>query len=130
MNSAIIRRIRDIVVAVAVLTIALPVLIISAIAIWVSDPGPILYRQYREGQFGKPFLMMKLRTMYHNADAILERHLSQMEEARAEWGQHLRLANDPRLIRGVGPLLRKLSIDELPNIWNVLKGEMTLVGQR
>jgi lipopolysaccharide/colanic/teichoic acid biosynthesis glycosyltransferase len=128
--SSFFKRIVDIVLSIVILALASPVLIVAAIAIWLSDPGPFLYSQIREGQFGEPFRMVKLRTMYQNASEILGHHLATNRAAQEEWQMHLCLVRDPRLIRGVGLLLRKLSIDEIPNLWNVLRGEMSLVGPR
>ena len=107
-----------------------PILLLAMVAIWFADPGPIFFRQWREGLDGKPFLMLKFRTMYRNAGAILEEHLRKNPEAEKEWLQYLRLAHDPRTIHAIGPIMRKFSIDELPQLWNILRGEMSLVGPR
>ncbi|MGJ8603155.1 MAG: sugar transferase [Marivita sp.] len=116
---------------VLVLMAALPVILILAVcAILIArDGGSPFYHQTRVGRFGKTFKMWKLRTMVANADQALEAHLRNNPEARAEWDRNQKLRNDPRITK-VGQFLRKASLDELPQLWNVLKGEMSLVGPR
>lgn len=110
---------------------AVPVLLILGIcALIISLDGKSpFYSQTRVGRFGKTFKMWKLRTMVVNADAALEEHLKQNPEARAEWDRNQKLRNDPRITK-VGAILRKTSLDELPQLWNVLIGDMSLVGPR
>jgi len=103
-----------------------PVLIVAAILIKLQDRGPIFYRQVRIGRFGEPFTVLKLRTMTPNADRLYD------ELARTRAGRDgplIKLANDPRRTT-VGRFLERLSVDELPQLWNVLRGEMSLVGPR
>ncbi|SHH51709.1 sugar transferase [Marivita hallyeonensis] len=123
-----IKRLLDVML---VLIAAVPVvLVLGVCALLVSrDGGSPFYSQTRVGQFGKTFKMWKLRSMVANADEALERHLSQNPQARAEWNRNQKLRNDPRITK-VGRILRKTSLDELPQLWNVLKGEMSLVGPR
>jgi lipopolysaccharide/colanic/teichoic acid biosynthesis glycosyltransferase len=116
----------DIVVAVTVLLLCLPLLIAAVIAIRLESPGPAVFRQRRMGRHGREFELLKLRGMYVDAvDAYPE--LYAYELARREDGFHRR--DDPRITR-VGRFVRKLSIDELPNFVNVLRGEMSVVGPR
>ena len=129
-SSRLLKRLTDLTIASVLLLLFSPILVSAMIAIWLADPGPVFFRQWREGLDGKPFLMLKFRTMYRNADAILEVHLHENSEAKKEWLQYLRLAHDPRLISMIGPIMRKFSIDELPQLWNILRGEMSLVGPR
>jgi lipopolysaccharide/colanic/teichoic acid biosynthesis glycosyltransferase len=124
------KRLIDMMIASVLLLMFSPILVSAIIAIWFADPGSIFFRQWREGLDGKPFLMLKFRTMYRNADAILEKHLEENQEAKNEWLQYLRLAHDPRTIHLIGPIMRKFSIDELPQLWNILRGDMSLVGPR
>ena len=100
-----------------------------ALAVRLCMGGPVHYWQNRIGQGGRTFRFYKFRSMVLNADEILERHLAEHPEAREEWNAFQKLANDPR-ITPLGKVMRKLSIDELPQFFNVLKGDMSLVGPR
>ena len=93
------------------------------------DGGPGFYGHTRVGRGGVPFRCWKLRTMCRESEARLEQHLATDAQAAAEWAASYKLQNDPRVTR-LGRVLRKTSLDELPQIWNVLKGEMSLVGPR
>lgn len=110
---------------------AIPVLIILGVcALLVArDGGSPFYCQTRIGRFGKTFKMWKLRSMVTNAEKALEDHLAKDPAARAEWDRNQKLRHDPRITK-VGAILRKTSLDELPQLWNVVKGEMSLVGPR
>lgn len=109
--------------------VILPVLVALAVAIRLDSPGPVLYRQRRIGRDGKPFRVWKFRTMVRDAEQRLAALLASDDRARAEWEATQKLVRDPRVTR-VGQLLRKTSLDELPQLWNVLMGEMSLVGPR
>ena len=87
------------------------------------------YRQERVGKNGKVFKLLKLRTMVHDAETVLKEHLATNPEAREEWNRNQKLRNDPRIIK-FGSFLRKSSMDELPQFWNVLVGEMSMIGPR
>lgn len=113
-----------IIAAPAVLAVVLPVALLIAI-----DGGKPFYVQERVGKGGRIFRMWKLRTMVRNADEMLAAHLVANPEARAEWDKYQKLHNDPR-ITPFGAFLRRSSIDELPQLWNVLKGDMSIVGPR
>lgn len=97
--------------------------------IWLDSPGSIFYKQTRIGQFGKHIKVWKFRTMKENAEEELEKDLAEHEDLYREWIANRKLKNDPR-VTAVGSVLRKLSLDELPQLWNVVKGEMSLVGPR
>jgi len=114
-----------------VLMAAAPVMLVLGVcALLVAlDGGSPFYHQTRIGRFGKPFKLWKLRSMVSNADQALEDHLARNPAARAEWDRNQKLRHDPR-ITTVGQILRKTSLDELPQLWNVLKGDMSLVGPR
>lgn len=124
----LIKRCFDLVVSAMVLTVASPVFLY--IAFKVSQSGrPIFFGHTRVGQHNKPFKCYKFRTMAPNADQLLTELLARDPEARAEWERDFKLKNDPR-ITPIGHFLRKTSLDEIPQLWNVLKGDMSLVGPR
>ena len=107
----------------------LPLLLMVAGLIWLSDPGPVLFSHPRVGRGGRVFRCLKFRTMVRNSDEVLVRHLEADPEAAREWDEQRKLRHDPR-VTSLGRALRKTSIDELPQLLNVLKGEMSLVGPR
>ncbi|MGR3273307.1 sugar transferase [Thalassococcus profundi] len=114
-----------------VLIAALPVLIILMVlaALISLDGGSPIYLQKRVGRSGRVFHMWKLRSMVMNADALLEQHLARDPALRREWNHTQKLRHDPRITR-IGRIIRKTSLDELPQLWNVLRGDMSLVGPR
>ncbi|MCH2250062.1 MAG: sugar transferase [Cognatishimia sp.] len=115
--------------AVAVLAIPVLVVVLILAAFVARDGKSPFYIQKRLGREGRTFKMVKLRSMVANADAILEDYLAQNPAEAREWHQKQKLINDPR-ITPVGHLIRKTSLDELPQLWNVLIGDMSLVGPR
>ncbi len=119
------KRLLDIVVASLLLVLTMPILVLAAIAIKCTSPGPVLFRQRRAGLGGKPFTMYKLRTMYGDA----EKRRAELLALNERDGPAFKIRNDPR-VTPVGRYLRKTCIDELPQLWNVLRGDMTLVGPR
>jgi len=119
----------DVAISTFLLIILSPLLATIAALIKISSPGPIFYTHERIGRHGKKFKVIKFRSMVVNADKILEEYLAHNEKAREEWLATRKLKNDPRITR-IGKFLRKYSLDELPQLWNVLKGEMSLVGPR
>ena len=118
----------DVVGAAAILLVLLPVLPLIAIAVWL-DGGQALYSHARVGFRGRTFGCLKYRTMVRDADARLAAHLSSNPEAAVEWATRRKLARDPRVTR-IGAILRATSLDELPQLINVLSGSMSLVGPR
>jgi Undecaprenyl-phosphate galactose phosphotransferase WbaP len=129
-RNRIVKRAADIVISALALTIGAPIIGIAALAIRWRSPGSPLYVQEREGKDGTTIRIVKLRSMFPDAETLLERHLEASEEALAEWNRFCKLKRDPRIIPGIGHFIRRTSIDELPQLWNVLKGEMSLVGPR
>lgn len=111
------------------IVILLPLLLVVAVAIYLRDPGPVLYAHRRIGRGGQVFRCLKFRTMVLNGDEVLARHLAENPTAAREWADSRKLRQDPRVTR-LGARLRRSSIDELPQLINVLKGEMSLVGPR
>ncbi len=123
------KRVMDLVIAIPMAIFLLPAYILLAAIIYADDKGPILFKQTRRGMNGKPFTCLKFRTMVTDASERLERLLATDPVLRAEWEATQKLKNDPR-ITGVGGFLRKYSLDELPQLWNIIKGEMSIVGPR
>jgi exopolysaccharide production protein ExoY len=123
------QRFFDLVVATVIIIALLPLLCIISLAVFVSSPGPIVFRQRRIGKDGLAFSCLKFRTMVTDAEQRLADLLSSDPEARAEWANDHKLRYDPRVTL-VGRLLRKSSLDELPQLFNVLSGTMSLVGPR
>lgn len=117
---------------IAVCTVGLlPLMAFLAACVKISSPdGPIFYGQRRIGRGGRMFTAWKFRSMAVNSDELLEQALASDPALQAEWDRDHKLKNDPRVIPLVGTLLRKTSLDELPQLWNVLRGEMSLVGPR
>jgi lipopolysaccharide/colanic/teichoic acid biosynthesis glycosyltransferase len=124
------KRFFDVLLAGALLIIVAPVLVVCAILVAAINPGSPIFAQTREGRNRRPFTLYKLRTMYLDADERLATHLASSEASRTEWLAYRRLAADPRVIPGIGRYLRRWSLDELPQLWNVLVGDMSLVGPR
>ena len=125
----IIKRAFDLVVGIGGTLFLLPLLVILYSAVRFTSSGPVLYGQRRIGRGGRGFTAWKFRSMVVDADETLHIHLKRDPELRAQWRLDHKLKNDPRVTR-VGKFLRKTSLDELPQIWNVLCGEMSLVGPR
>ncbi|MGH6925818.1 MAG: sugar transferase [Propylenella sp.] len=122
-------RLFDIVVGSAGLIVAAPILVAAAVLIWLQDGGSIIYTQTRVGKDGVPFCLFKFRTMRLDADACLVDLRASDPRVDLEWRQFQKLRNDPR-ITPIGALLRRCCIDELPQLLNVLLGEMSIVGPR
>jgi exopolysaccharide production protein ExoY len=126
---SVFKRLLDIVVVIALFPCLLPLLAVVAVVIKCCSPGPVLYRQQRVGRFGRQFTLWKFRSMQVNGDEILKRHFAANPEAELEWVEMRKLRNDPR-VTTVGRILRRTSLDELPQFMNVLNGSMSLVGPR
>jgi len=119
------KRVLDVSVASVALVAASPLMALTALAIKLESPGPVLFKQIRVGKNGEPFSCLKFRSMYVDAEARL-RELASQNEAD---GPVFKMKRDPRVTK-VGRIIRKLSIDELPQLINVLRGDMSLVGPR
>ena len=122
------KRVMDIVGSVLLLAILSPVFLYVALVVR-RDGGDVFYGDRRVGQHGKPFRCLKFRTMVPNANAYLKALLESDPILRAEFDENYKLKNDPRVTR-IGSFLRRSSLDELPQLWNVLRGDMSLVGPR
>jgi Undecaprenyl-phosphate galactose phosphotransferase WbaP len=123
------KRALDIVLALLALPVALPLCLLIAAAIRLETRSPVLFGHLRVGRGGRRFRVWKFRSMVEDADAVLAHHLKCDPALRAEWRLSHKLKRDPRVTRA-GRLLRRSSLDELPQLWNVLRGEMSLVGPR
>lgn len=124
-----IKRIIDILVVIAGLPVLLPALLIVAAIVKLTSPGPVFFSHRRICRDGAFFSMWKFRTMCVNSSEVLEQWLTKHPEARAEWNKTHKLRTDPR-ITSVGAFLRRYSLDELPQAWNVIRGQMSMVGPR
>lgn len=127
---ATVKRLFDIVGSVVLIVVFLPLMVMVS-ALVATCVGPrVIFAHQREGRDGKKFLCLKFRTMYLDADQRLDHILASDEDAAAEWQKSRKLKNDPRILPKVGSFLRKSSLDELPQLFNVLIGDMSLVGPR
>ena len=124
----VVKRLVDVAAVLVSLPFVLPFLALIGILIAMDGSSPI-FRQQRVGKDGRRFVIWKFRSMVPDAEDLLERHLDANEAARREWDAKQKLSIDPRVTR-MGRLLRRTSLDELPQIWNVLKGDMSLIGPR
>ena len=125
----VLKRLVDIVGSLVLIVVLLPFAAIIALAIVLESPGPVVFVHRRVGRNRKPFSLVKFRTMVRDTDAALAEALASDEALRLEWEQWRKLRRDPRVTR-VGRVLRRLSLDELPQVLNVLIGNMSLVGPR
>jgi len=119
----------DVTVAAIAIMALLPLLLIIALMVRMTSTGPVVFRQKRVGRDGVMFPCLKFRSMVVDAQAQLDRLLAQSEEARQEWDRDQKLRRDPR-ITPIGEFLRKTSLDELPQLFNILVGQMSIVGPR
>lgn len=120
------KRIVDIILGCIGLVLLSPVFLILAICIKIDSKGPVIFAHKRIGKNGKKFNMYKFRSMYENAEEMIENF---NEEQKREWQENFKLENDPRITK-VGKFLRKTSLDELPQIINIIKGDLSIIGPR
>ena len=125
-GSYFVKRLLDIVVSATALILLAPVFLLIAAAVRLESPGPVLFKQTRVGRWGQLFTMWKFRSMYADAEA---RKAALMARNEMAGGVTFKMKDDPRITR-VGRIIRKTSLDELPQLWNVLIGDMSLVGPR
>lgn len=122
----IVKRVLDVLLSVAGLAVSAVPMGILALLIRMDSPGPAIYLHNRVGKNGKPLPLLKFRSMYNNADEMMQDFT---QEQKAEWERNFKLEDDPR-VTGIGHFLRRTSLDELPQLVNILKGELSLVGPR
>jgi Undecaprenyl-phosphate galactose phosphotransferase WbaP len=130
LSNRLVKRALDICLLVPAVLLGAPIVALAALAVVIVSPGNPFYAQVREGYKGKRIFVWKLRTMHKNADDLLQKHLAANPEAKKEWENYFKLAKDPRILPGIGHLLRKTSLDELPQLWNIVRGDMSFVGPR
>lgn len=123
------KRSLDFAVALIMLVVFSPLILGLALLVYLTSPGSIFYRHRRVGYLNRSFFCLKLRTMVMNSEEVLQRHLQRFPEAQREWEETFKLREDPR-VTPIGHVLRKFSLDELPQLINVLRGDMSLVGPR
>lgn len=124
------KRALDLVVSLITGTCVLPIIGVACIAVKIIEPGPAFYVQKRVGRNGRIIQVIKIRSMYIGSEKLLEEYLRTNPAARGEWERHFKLRYDPRVLPVVGNFIRRSSIDELPQLWNVIRGDMSLVGPR
>jgi Undecaprenyl-phosphate galactose phosphotransferase WbaP len=129
-RNLILKAALDRTLALLLFILSLPIVLIAAAWIKLTSRGPAFYRQTREGLGGARIDVWKLRTMQMDGDRILEQWLERHPEDREHWQRHYKLKRDPRLLPFIGSLLRRTSLDELPQLWSIVRGEMSLVGPR
>lgn len=125
-----IKRVFDVTVSVLMLVLFLPLFALIAAAIVLTDGRPVFFGHARVGRHGRSFKCLKFRTMVRDGDNALEKALRKDPALRREWNEYQKLTDDPRVIPGIGALLRKSSLDELPQLLNVVAGHMSMVGPR
>jgi Undecaprenyl-phosphate galactose phosphotransferase WbaP len=128
-RNQLVKRALEVAIAAMLLVLALPIAAVIAVAIVLETPGPVFFGHTRIGKSQRRFRVWKFRSMVANADVALQTYLAKHPERRAEWRYSHKLKQDPRVTR-VGRLLRRSSLDELPQLWNVLRGDMSLIGPR
>jgi len=124
-----VKRVVDILLVILAIPVLVPALLIVGLIVKITSPGPAFFSHRRICRDGAFFSMWKFRTMCVNSSDVLERYLAKHPKARSEWAKSHKLRHDPR-VTSVGLFLRRFSLDELPQVWNVLRGEMSLVGPR
>jgi Undecaprenyl-phosphate galactose phosphotransferase WbaP len=129
-HNRVLKRVLDYLIAVPAFVLTLPLMLYLCLAIFAISPGSPFFAQTREGKFGRKIRVLKLRTMYRDAEVRLAQHLEADPALRVEWQRFFKLRRDPRILPYVGTFLRKSSLDEVPQLINVLRGDMSLVGPR
>jgi Undecaprenyl-phosphate galactose phosphotransferase WbaP len=129
-HNRMLKRTTDVLLGAALGVLTAPIVAILAIAIKWIDSGPVFYVQGRVGRNGETVRVLKLRTMYADAEQRLEEHLRHDPQARKQWQRFFKLDKDPRILPVIGDFMRRKSLDELPQLWNVIRGDMSLVGPR
>lgn len=122
-------RALDLLITIPIAMLALPVMVLLALLVAATSRGPVFYKSHRETVGGRVFSMWKFRTMVADADEVLQQYFADNPDAKERFERSNKFKKDPRVTR-VGRVLRRLSLDELPQLWNVVKGDMSVVGPR
>jgi Undecaprenyl-phosphate galactose phosphotransferase WbaP len=123
------KRVMDILISIIIGLFTLPLMLSTALLIKLDSPGPVFYKQTRLGKDGCKIIIYKFRTMRMDADKVLDEYLANNPKAQREWNETQKLREDPRITR-VGKWVREFSVDEIPQLFNILKGNMSIVGPR
>jgi len=129
-RNRIVKRAMDVILGGILFLVSLPLVLLLAALVFLVSPGNPFFVQEREGLGGRTIRVWKLRTMYPDAQVRLQKYLESSPEAREEWNRFFKLKHDPRILPEIGHFLRRTSLDELPQLWNVVRGDMSLVGPR
>lgn len=119
----------DLLLAMLFLVLFFPLCLAVAVSVWLSSPGPVIYSQPRAGRHGRVFRFYKFRSMVQDSDKVLTTFLNSDPAALNQWNTYQKLEKDPR-ITPIGRFIRRTSLDELPQLWNVIRGDMSIVGPR
>jgi lipopolysaccharide/colanic/teichoic acid biosynthesis glycosyltransferase len=129
-HNRLMKRVIDLAIGIPAMLIALPMIGVLALLIKRFSPGPAFYAQARVGLNNRQFRVWKLRTMHCDAERLLEDYLHSNDAARLEWARFCKLSRDPRILPYIGNIIRRMSLDELPQLWQVVRGDITLIGPR
>ncbi len=129
-NNQVVKRVLDLTLGTLLVIVTLPIIVFFGLLVKILSPGPVFFAQQREGLGRVSFNVLKLRTMYPDAEQRLEQYLARDPELKRQWDRSVKLDHDPRIIPWIGTFMRRFSLDELPQLFSVVNGKMSLVGPR